>query len=113
MSQKYYKKINPIVVPWREGSHVWRRMLECRDIIENQIVWRSKMGSSLFWFDNWTGLGALYFITPQDFGFDESINNVYDVVNRGAWDVNKLTQILPDEYASHILENIKPLGEHQ
>lgn len=67
MSQKYCKKLNLIVVPWRYGSHVWRKMIECRYYMEHQIVWQPKMGSSLFWFENWTGLGALYFITPPDF----------------------------------------------
>lgn len=46
--QKYYKKINPMVVPWRKGSHVWRKMLECSELIEHHIVWHTKMGSSLF-----------------------------------------------------------------
>lgn len=27
MSQKYCKKLNVVIVPWREGSHVWRKML--------------------------------------------------------------------------------------
>lgn len=84
MSQKYCKKLNPIVVPWRRnGSHVWRKMLECRDIIEHQILWQPKMGSALFWFENWTGLGALYFVTPPDFVCDESVNNIFDVVKDG------------------------------
>ncbi|XP_075099099.1 uncharacterized protein LOC142175984 [Nicotiana tabacum] len=79
MSQKYCKKLNGLIVPWRNGSHIWRKMLECRDIIEQQIVWQPKMGSSLFWFDNLTGLGALYLVTPPDFFCDESIHNIYDV----------------------------------
>ncbi|XP_009779565.1 uncharacterized protein [Nicotiana sylvestris] len=66
------------------------------------------MGSSLFWYDNWTGLGELYFIVPQDFGIDESINNVMNVVEEGGWNVNKLLESLPEEYVSHIMENIKP-----
>ncbi|XP_019244346.1 PREDICTED: uncharacterized protein LOC109224216 [Nicotiana attenuata] len=77
MSQKYCKKLNAIVVPWRRnGSHFWRKMLECRDNIEHKILWQPKMGSALFWFENWTGLGALYFITPPDFLCDESVQNV-------------------------------------
>ncbi|XP_070002174.1 uncharacterized protein [Nicotiana sylvestris] len=71
------------------------------------------MSSSLFWFDNWTRLGALYFITPPEFYIDESVNNVSDVVDRGAWDANKLANILPEEYTVHILDNIKPPGEQQ
>lgn len=49
MSQKYCKKLNPIVVPWRRNdSHIWRKMIECRDYIEHQILWQPMMGSSLF-----------------------------------------------------------------
>nr|XP_009608433.1 uncharacterized protein LOC104102441 [Nicotiana tomentosiformis] len=74
-------------VPWRKnGSHVWRNMIECKDHIRHQIAWQPKMGSSLFWFENWTGLGALYFITPPDFFCDESVQNVWEVVQSGAWD---------------------------
>lgn len=83
-------------------------MLECRDVIEHQIKWHPKMGSSQFWYDNWTGLGELYFIVTQDFGIDESINNVMNVVEEGGWNVNKLLESLPEEYVSHIVENIKP-----
>ncbi|XP_075097367.1 uncharacterized protein LOC142174878 [Nicotiana tabacum] len=71
------------------------------------------MGSSLFWFVNWTRLGALYLNTPDDFYIDESVNNVTDVMHTGAWDADKLTNILPEEYAAHIIDNIKPPGEHQ
>lgn len=58
-------------------------MLEFRDIIEHQIAWHPKMGSSLFWFENWTGLGDLYLLVPLNFGVDESIHNVYEVVEYG------------------------------
>lgn len=67
MSQKYCKKFYQLVVPCRHGSHVWRKMLECRNFNEHQLLWHPKMGSSLFWFKNWTGLSGLYFATPPDF----------------------------------------------
>ncbi|XP_019257606.1 PREDICTED: uncharacterized protein LOC109235807 [Nicotiana attenuata] len=108
MSQKYCKKLNAVVVPWREGSHVWRKMLECRDSIEHLIKWHPRMGSSLFWFDNWTGLGALYFVVPPEFGIDDTIHNVYDVVEDGEWNMDRLMEILPAEYAIHIVESIRP-----
>ncbi|XP_070045157.1 uncharacterized protein LOC142163852 [Nicotiana tabacum] len=97
-----------MVVPWKQGSHIWRKMLECRDEIEHKIVWKPRMGSSLFWFDNWTRLGALYFVTPPDFYCDESVHNVYDVIVYGSWDEKKLLEILPQELAQHVTENIKP-----
>nr|XP_016502065.1 PREDICTED: uncharacterized protein LOC107820317 [Nicotiana tabacum] len=108
MSQKYCKKLNPMVVPWKNGSHVWRKILECRDIIEHQILWQPKMGSALFWFENWIGLGSLYFVTPPDFVCDESIHNIYEVVYDGQWDEENIREILPEDIASHILENIQP-----
>ncbi|XP_019241016.1 PREDICTED: uncharacterized protein LOC109221004 [Nicotiana attenuata] len=110
LSQKYCKKLNPMIVPWRDGSHVWRKMLECRDIIEHQIWWQPHMGSSLFWFENWTGMGSLYFVTPPDFVCDESIHNIYDVVCNGQWNEEKIREILPEELAEHILQHVKPPG---
>ncbi|XP_070034169.1 uncharacterized protein [Nicotiana tomentosiformis] len=83
-------------------------MLECRDIIHHQIKWHPKIGSSLFWFDNWTRLGILYFLVPPEFGIDESIHNVYDVLEDGDWNINRLMDILPEEYALHIVEKIRP-----
>ncbi|XP_075074578.1 uncharacterized protein LOC142162156 [Nicotiana tabacum] len=105
--QKYCKKSNAIVTPWRYGSHIWKKMLECRDLIEHQILWKLKMRSSLFWFDNWTGLGSLYFVVPQEFFGDENINNVNDVVNEGQWIEEQLRELLPGDLASHILDNIQ------
>lgn len=55
-------------------------------------------------------MGALYFVTPHDFVYDESIHNVYDVVEDGAWDVEKLLEILPEYIDVHILNNVKPPG---
>lgn len=108
MIQKYCKKLNAVIVPWRGGSHIWRKMLEGRDIIEHQITWHPKMGSSLFWFDNWTGLGALYFFVPLEFEVDESLHNVYDVLKDVAWKADRLLEILPEEFALHIVEKIRP-----
>ncbi|XP_016482447.2 uncharacterized protein LOC107803276 [Nicotiana tabacum] len=108
MCQKYCKKLNAIVVPWRKGSHVWRKMLDCREAIEHQIIWQPRMGSSLFWFDNWTEMGGLYFTTPPKFYYDESIHNVHDVMLEGTWNETRLMQILPHDIASHIIANIKP-----
>ncbi|XP_009588966.1 uncharacterized protein [Nicotiana tomentosiformis] len=109
MSQKYCKKLNLMIVPWWGGSHVWKKMFECRDLIEHQILWHPKMGSSLLWFENWTGLGALYFVTPPDFDCDESIHNIHDVVLDGQWDEQKIKENLLGDLVDHILENIKQL----
>ncbi|XP_075080304.1 uncharacterized protein LOC142165824 [Nicotiana tabacum] len=111
--QKYCKKMNSVIVPWKRGSHIWRKMLECRDLIEHQIFWQTKRGSSLFWFENWTGLGALYFLVPQDFGIDETVHNVHDVTLDGEWDVDRLFEMLPQDISVHILEKVKPPSPQQ
>ncbi|XP_070007206.1 uncharacterized protein [Nicotiana sylvestris] len=72
------------------------------------LITKTKMGSSLFWYENWTGLGALYFLVPQDFGIDENVHNVNDVTLDGEWDVDRLYEILPEDLAVHIMEKIKP-----
>lgn len=55
------------------------------------------MGSSLFWFDNWTSLGALYFVTPPNFVVDETMDNVCEVVRYGSWDEDRLRELLPED----------------
>lgn len=112
MSQKYCKKLKAMVVTWKDGSHEWRTMLDCRDLVEHQILWQPKRGSTLFWFDNWIGLGLLYFVTPSDFYCDETVHNISDVVQDGAWDEDRLREILPKNLAIHILENVNPLILH-
>ncbi|KAF3651406.1 hypothetical protein FXO37_18018 [Capsicum annuum] len=107
MSNKYSKKINPVIVLWKEGSHVWRKMLEARDLIEHQIYWKPRMGSCQFLFDNWTGLGALYHVTPSHFYCDESILNVAAVVSDNRWNGQLLRNILPPHLAEYIIENIQ------
>ncbi|XP_019240115.1 PREDICTED: uncharacterized protein LOC109220106 [Nicotiana attenuata] len=112
MSQKYCKKFNAVIVPWREGSHVWRKMLECRDLIEHQIFWKLRMGSALFWYDNWTELGALYFQLPPNFAIDEDIQNVNELTQDRRWNVERIHEVLPADLAQHIVQNIKPPREN-
>ncbi|XP_060182538.1 uncharacterized protein LOC132612249 [Lycium barbarum] len=108
MSNKYLKKNNSILVSWKKGSHSWRKMLQARDLIDHKIWWQLRMGSSLFWFDNWTGLGPFYFLTPSDFYCNEAINNVSDVVTEGRWHEQAIRNNLPEEYADYILKELQP-----
>lgn len=72
----------------------------------------TKIGSSLFWYDNWTCFGALYSVTPPDLYCGEAIHNVYDVVNERGWDEDILSVILPHDLIMHILDNAKQLVAH-
>ncbi|XP_060211853.1 uncharacterized protein LOC132639425 [Lycium barbarum] len=108
MSNKYLNNNNPILVPWKKGSHIWRKMLQAKDFIDHEIWWQLKMGSSLLWLDNWTGLGPLYFLIEPDFYCDEGINNVADVVTDGMWNEALIRNILPEDLAEYILSDIEP-----
>nr|XP_016498800.1 PREDICTED: uncharacterized protein LOC107817478 [Nicotiana tabacum] len=39
MWNKYCKKELPTVVQFREGSHMWRKMLKAREEVEHEILW--------------------------------------------------------------------------
>ncbi|XP_059315234.1 uncharacterized protein LOC132065727 [Lycium ferocissimum] len=108
VSNKYLKKNNPILVPWKRGSHVWRKLLQARDLIDHQILWQLKMGSALFWFDNWSGVGFLYFLTPPDFYCNEENNNVSDAVTQIRWHEVGLRNNLPQDLADFIINEVQP-----
>lgn len=38
MKNKYCKKINEVLVPWRDGSHVWRKILQMRSSRASYLV---------------------------------------------------------------------------
>nr|XP_009787216.1 PREDICTED: uncharacterized protein LOC104235200 [Nicotiana sylvestris] len=44
MWNKYCKKEIPMVVQFRQGSHVWRQMLNAREEVEHEILWELKSG---------------------------------------------------------------------
>ncbi|XP_059284936.1 uncharacterized protein LOC132038264 [Lycium ferocissimum] len=112
MTNKYCRKKHAIVVLWKQGSQTWKRMLEARDLIEHQIWWQVRKGDSQFWFDNWTGLGALYYVIPGD-TYDERIQNVKHVVVEGRWNREKLMEVLTKDIVDHIIENITPPREER
>ncbi|XP_019223710.1 PREDICTED: uncharacterized protein LOC109205453 [Nicotiana attenuata] len=85
MRTKYCMKINEVIVPWRRGSHMWRKMLQMRDEVEHQIWWQLKSGNSWFLFDNWTGLGRLYHASGPDHWCDEPYKFVGEVMENGTW----------------------------
>nr|XP_009781571.1 PREDICTED: uncharacterized protein LOC104230453 [Nicotiana sylvestris] len=69
------------------------------------------MGSALFWYDNWTEMGALYFQVLAEFGIDEDIHNVNDLAENGMWNADKMFESLPEDLAHHIVQNIRPPTE--
>lgn len=60
MWNKYCKKEIPTLVNWKGGSQVWKMMLKNRDILENNLWWEPRGGSTNIWYENWTKLGPLH-----------------------------------------------------
>lgn len=56
-------------------------MIQIREVVEHLIEWKPKQGNSSFWFENWTGLGTLYFIVPE--GLIEEEAEVTTYVSNG------------------------------
>ncbi|KAH0716077.1 hypothetical protein KY284_008982 [Solanum tuberosum] len=111
MKNKYCKRNHPYVVMWKiggGGSQVWKKMLQARELVEHQILWHIRRGSSSLCHDNWTGLGDLYTITGEDFEWDNRYENIEDITNGGEWNEEVVREILPTELAEHIICNIKP-----
>lgn len=63
---KYYKKLYQVIAKGNGASHIWRRKVRIREVVEHNIWWQIKIGRSSFWFDNWTKLGTLYFIEENN-----------------------------------------------
>lgn len=42
MLKMYFKKLIPTVVQRKGGSQIWKKMLEARDVIEQEIWWSQR-----------------------------------------------------------------------
>ncbi|XP_060210415.1 uncharacterized protein LOC132637323 [Lycium barbarum] len=60
LRSKYCIRVNFIVRSWSSSqSQSWKELINCRRIFEPYMLWKINFGSSLFWWDNWIGLGPL------------------------------------------------------
>lgn len=67
MWDKCCKKLIPKVVQWKNGSQIWKKVLEATDIIDQDIWWELTVGYLSIWFDNWIRLGTLYYVVGPNF----------------------------------------------
>ncbi|XP_075091889.1 uncharacterized protein LOC142172035 [Nicotiana tabacum] len=106
MWNKYCKKEVPTLVHFRGGPHVWRQILNGREEVEHEIVWELKTGTTNIWHENWTGLGALYHVLPEDFLINEDLQEVAELRQWEAWDDQLLDQTFNEEIAEHTRLNV-------
>ncbi|XP_060194976.1 uncharacterized protein LOC132624175 [Lycium barbarum] len=103
---KYYKRHSPENVQWKGGSQLWKVILEARDNIEHEIWWEPRSGTTNVWFDNWTKLGALYHIVPDDFVIDNGVQDVKEHMLQEVKDIGRLKKLFPMDFIVHILEEL-------
>ncbi|KAG5627592.1 hypothetical protein H5410_012810 [Solanum commersonii] len=85
-------------------------MIKVREEVEHNIWWQAKAGNLSFWFDNWTKLGALYYI--EDINNSEEEVDVREFIVDGQWNKLKLASYLSDmEIVQYICEEIRPSAE--
>lgn len=60
-------------------------MLNAREEVEHEILWEMKSGITNIWHENWTGLGALYYVVPPDFLVNEDLQEVPATGTDNTW----------------------------
>ena len=87
------------------SSYVWRRMLQIREVAEQNLWWLVRSGQCNFWFDNWLGSGPLCQRLPS-----VSDHLVGDFVLNGRWNQQLLRRWVPDDIVSEIITKSPPVG---
>lgn len=104
LKNKYCKRAHPVNKKSNpSNSHIWRNMLKIRDKAEENIRWEIQKGNYTFWWDNWTGKGALANIL-QGSGRSSKVQVKYFIIN-GEWNIVKLNNVLP----VHIMDSVAQL----
>ncbi|WMV24324.1 hypothetical protein MTR67_017709 [Solanum verrucosum] len=85
-------------------------MLQARDSIDQEIWWEPRCGQSSLWYDNWTQLGALYYILPISNGLDNNLEEINQITLNGRWNINLLKELLNEEICHKVL---KVLGNYK
>ncbi|XP_071923159.1 uncharacterized protein [Coffea arabica] len=109
MRAKYCQHSHPCMVGVLKGSsYVWRRMLQVREVAEQNLWWLVRLGQCNFWFNNWLGSGPLCQRLQS-----VSDHLVVDFVSNGRWNQRLLRQWVPDYIVSEIVSKAVPAGNAQ
>lgn len=105
-----YRKWHPTKATDYDRSHVWKGLTKIREEVEHQIWWQLRSGEISFWYDNWTRMGALYYLEDQP-GEDEI--EVKEFIIDNQWNKEKLLSCISAEMTECIVSNISPLLNNQ
>ncbi|XP_019252901.1 PREDICTED: uncharacterized protein LOC109231716 [Nicotiana attenuata] len=101
LRNKYCKRAHVVAkIPISSDSHAWKSMMKIKKKVEPNIIWKIQAGNSSFWWDNWTGYGALAMVV-QDQRKSAKVQAKHYICN-GTWDTIKLNDTLP----AHIIDTI-------
>nr|XP_016436823.1 PREDICTED: uncharacterized protein LOC107762942 [Nicotiana tabacum] len=104
LKNKYCKRAHPVNKKSNPSdSHIWRNMLKIRHKAEENIRCEIQKGNCSFWWDNWTGKGALANILQGSGRFSKV--QVKDFIINGEWTIVKLNDVLP----VHIMDSVAQL----
>ncbi|CDP11040.1 unnamed protein product [Coffea canephora] len=83
---------------------LWR-LLQIREVAEQNLWWEMRAGQCNFWFDNWMGSGPLCQRLQS-----VSDHLVRDFVLNGRWNQQLLRLWVPDDIVSEIVTKVAPVG---
>ncbi|OIT19933.1 hypothetical protein A4A49_55077 [Nicotiana attenuata] len=100
LKYKYCTIDHPVKKKWRTGqSHGWKKLMQVKDKVEDNMLWKINSSNSSLWWDNWTGFGDI----AQVIYYDYSLANqtVNDIIVDGRWSIDHLQ--LPEYMTEQIL----------
>ncbi|XP_060201962.1 uncharacterized protein LOC132630398 [Lycium barbarum] len=95
MMAKYCSRVNSIIKK-SVGlqSQTWRALGKVKHQVEDNIVWQIGQGRESFWYHNWTGVGALYKLLPEDYSPNNiRLNEAYE---EGTWQWDRAGYRVPE-----------------
>ncbi|WMV11057.1 hypothetical protein MTR67_004442 [Solanum verrucosum] len=103
LEAKYCKRMHPVARKDKpDQSHTWRRLMSIKDRCEPYMIWRIGDGYISFWWENWTGKGALAKLLHLATKSKKVM--VADFIINGNWNELKLGQELPSSIVNDILQ---------
>lgn len=93
--------------PKQKDSHIWRKILEQREILRKGIRWKIGNGQHInFWLDNWAfhnNLLDTLHKSPHEVDLNLTLQDV--ILPSKKWDITKLSSLVP----THIIRIIQAL----